>query len=88
MELQNQLLDLQENYGALSQRHAKLISEITRVREAQEPANDYTDSAEERLARSNSLSVAVEQVVLGRYSAPVQFLVLIALRIRENDSKP
>lgn len=71
MELQNQLLDLQENYGALSQRHARLISEITRVRETQEPASDYADSAEERLARSNSLSVAVEQVVLGRCSALV-----------------
>lgn len=65
MELQNQLLDLQENYGALSQRHAKLISEITKVRDTQELSNDYADTAEDRLARSNSLSVAVEQVVLG-----------------------
>lgn len=82
MELQNQLLDLQENYGALSQRHARLISEITRVRESTEPSNDYTDSAEERLARSNSLSVAVEQVVLGKCILPESIaLVLIVPRI-------
>ncbi|PWW77800.1 kinesin-domain-containing protein [Tuber magnatum] len=76
MELQNQLLDLQENYGALSQRHAKLISEITKVRDTQELSaqpNDYADSAEDRLARSNSLSVAVEQVVL-EYEKTIQSL--------------
>ncbi|RPA93414.1 kinesin-domain-containing protein [Choiromyces venosus 120613-1] len=76
VELQNQLLDLQENYGALSQRHAKLISEITKVRDTQELSvqpNDYTDSAEDRLARSNSLSVAVEQVVL-EYEKTIQSL--------------
>ncbi|KAL7275607.1 hypothetical protein RUND412_001439 [Rhizina undulata] len=66
-ELQNQLLDLKENYGALSQRHAKLISEIARARESEEaaaPATEYTDSAVERLKRSNSFAEAVEQVVL------------------------
>ncbi|CAZ85822.1 unnamed protein product [Tuber melanosporum] len=76
MELQNQLLDLQENYGALSRRHAKFISEITKVRDTQELSaqpNDYTDSAEERLARSNSLSDAVEQVVL-EYEKTIQSL--------------
>ncbi|CUS14370.1 unnamed protein product [Tuber aestivum] len=76
MELQNQLLDLQENYGALSQRHAKLISEITKVRDTQElsaQTNDYADTAEDRLARSNSLSVAVEQVVL-EYEKTIQSL--------------
>ena len=31
-ELQNQLLDVQENYGALSQRHAKLVSELAKGR--------------------------------------------------------
>ncbi|KAG0635032.1 hypothetical protein HOY80DRAFT_893905 [Tuber brumale] len=76
MELQNQLLDLQENYGALSRRHAKFISEITKVRDTQELSaqpNDYTDSAEDRLARSNSLSDAVEQVVL-EYEKTIQSL--------------
>ena len=32
MDLQNQLLDFQENYTALSLRHSKLIAEISRVR--------------------------------------------------------
>ncbi len=32
-ELHNQLLDVQESYGALSQRHAKLVSELTRTSE-------------------------------------------------------
>lgn len=75
MELQNQLLDLQENYGHLSARHAKLISEITRARDCQESANnsEYTDSAEERLARSNSFAEAVEQVVL-EYEKTIQSL--------------
>lgn len=75
MELQNQLLDLQENYGHLSQRHARLISEITRARDCQDSANnaEYTDSAEERLARSNSFAEAVEQVVL-EYEKTIQSL--------------
>ncbi|RPB09157.1 kinesin-domain-containing protein [Morchella conica CCBAS932] len=75
MELQNQLLDLQENYGLLSQRHARLISEITRARDCQDAANnaEYTDSAEERLARSNSFAEAVEQVVL-EYEKTIQSL--------------
>lgn len=75
MELQNQLLDLQENYGLLSQRHTRLISEITRARDCQEAANnaEYTDSAEERLARSNSFAEAVEQVVL-EYEKTIQSL--------------
>jgi hypothetical protein len=68
IELQNQLLDIQENYNALSQRHAKLISEITRARDTEEPpalTTEYTDTAVDRLKRSNSFAEAVEQVVLG-----------------------
>ena len=68
IELQNQLLDIQENYNALSQRHAKLISEITRARDTEEPPTsimEYTDTAVDRLKRSNSFAEAVEQVVLG-----------------------
>jgi kinesin family protein 4/21/27 len=71
IELQNQLLDIQENYNALSQRHAKLISEITRARDTEEPpalTSEYTDTAVDRLKRSNSFAEAVEQVVLGNSS--------------------
>lgn len=69
IELQNQLLDLQENYSALSQRHAKLISEIARAREPDEslPHSEYADTAIERLNRSNSFAEAVEQLVLGMH---------------------
>ncbi|KAI4276942.1 MAG: hypothetical protein LQ337_002151 [Flavoplaca oasis] len=78
IELQNQLLDVQESYTALSQRHAKLISEITMARDT---ANRETptltqvigDSAVERLKRSNSFAEAVEQVVL-EYEKTIQSL--------------
>ncbi|ORY60024.1 uncharacterized protein BCR38DRAFT_488217 [Pseudomassariella vexata] len=77
-ELQNQLLDAQENYTTLSQRHAKLIAEMARARdnEADENQNSeesFDDSATERLNRSNSFAQAVEQVVL-EYEKTIQSL--------------
>ncbi|KAI9862152.1 MAG: hypothetical protein M1813_004927 [Trichoglossum hirsutum] len=77
-ELQNQLLDIQENYTALSQRHAKLISEITRAGRDDPPSGpDHEgalgDTAVERLKRSNSFAEAVEQVVL-EYEKTIQSL--------------
>lgn len=78
IELQNHLLDVQENYTALSQRHAKLISEITKARD-HEASDTPTlteaigDSAVERLKRSNSFAEAVEQVVL-EYEKTIQSL--------------
>ncbi|KAK5632539.1 hypothetical protein RRF57_008253 [Xylaria bambusicola] len=77
-ELQNQLLDIQENYNTLGQRHAKLIAEMAKARdnEAAENQNmDETlgDSATERLNRSNSFAQAVEQVVL-EYEKTIQSL--------------
>lgn len=78
IELQNHLLDLQENYTTLSQRHAKLISEITQPRDEQ--ATDTSalrdaigNSAVERMSRSNSFAEAVEQVVL-EYEKTIQSL--------------
>ena len=78
VELQNHLLDVQENYSALSQRHAKLISEITKARDNQSVetptlTNVIGDSAVERLKRSNSFAEAVEQVVL-EYEKTIQSL--------------
>ncbi|KAJ4380889.1 hypothetical protein N0V86_004252 [Didymella sp. IMI 355093] len=78
MELQNQLLDFQENYTALSLRHSKLIAEISRVRDdhdAETPILRDTvgDSALERLKRSNSFADAVEDVVL-EYEKTIQAL--------------
>lgn len=78
MELQNQLLDTQENYTALSQRHAKLISEMAKARDEELAENEALsgtlgESATERLKRSNSFAEAVEQVVL-EYEKTIQSL--------------
>lgn len=78
LELQNQLLDAQENYSSLSQRHAKLIAEMAKAREAEQSENndfEHTlgDSATERLNRSNNFAQAVEQVVL-EYEKTIQAL--------------
>ena len=78
IELQNHLLDVQENYSALSQRHAKLISEITRARDDESGETPTLteaigNSAVERLKRSNSFAEAVEQVVL-EYEKTIQSL--------------
>lgn len=78
IELQNHLLDVQENYAALNQRHAKLISEITKARDdefSETPTltGAIGDSAVERLKRSNSFAEAVEQVVL-EYEKTIQSL--------------
>lgn len=78
VELQNHLLDIQENYSALSQRHAKLISEITKARgnDSEETPvlnGAIGESAVERLKRSNSFAEAVEQVVL-EYEKTIQTL--------------
>ncbi|KAG5943719.1 hypothetical protein E4U53_007015 [Claviceps sorghi] len=75
LELQNQLLDAQENYNALSQRHARLISELARAREneSEEMTQNEDTSADDRLNRSNSFAQAVEQVVL-EYEKTIQSL--------------
>jgi chromosome segregation ATPase len=78
VELQNQLLDVQENYTALSNRHAKLISEMAKARDGEVAHNEgfentLGDSATERLKRSNSFAEAVEQVVL-EYEKTIQSL--------------
>ncbi|KAK6225615.1 kinesin family protein [Colletotrichum tabaci] len=77
-ELQNQLLDAQENYTTLSQRHAKLIAEMAKARDNEAAENDQHeesmgDTATERLNRSNSFAAAVEQVVL-EYEKTIQTL--------------
>jgi kinesin family protein 4/21/27 len=76
--LQNQLLDTQENYNTLSQRHAKLIAEMAKARDNEAAENQgldetFGDSATERLNRSNSFAQAVEQVVL-EYEKTIQTL--------------
>jgi chromosome segregation ATPase len=78
IELQDQLLDVQENYSALNSRHAKLIAEITKARDDNETETPMLkdaigDSALERLKRSNSFAEAVESVVL-EYEKTIQSL--------------
>lgn len=78
VELQNHLLDAQENYSSLSQRHAKLIAEMAKARELENSENLHAeeslgDSATERLNRSNNFAQAVEQVVL-EYEKTIQAL--------------
>lgn len=78
LELESHLLDVQENYTALSHRHAKLISEITKARDNESGETPTLteaigDSAVERLKRSNSFAEAVEQVVL-EYEKTIQSL--------------
>lgn len=77
-ELQNQLLDAQENYSSLSQRHAKLIAEMAKARDMEEAENaqheeSLGETATERLNRSNNFAQAVEQVVL-EYEKTIQAL--------------
>ncbi|KAK4043543.1 hypothetical protein C8A01DRAFT_32271 [Parachaetomium inaequale] len=78
VELQNRLLDSEENYKALGQRHAKLIAEMAKARDNEMAENQHhdenaEDSATERLNRSNSFAQAVEQVVL-EYEKTIQSL--------------
>lgn len=78
VELQNQLLDQQEIYSTLSQRHAKLIAEMAKARDSEQTDNtaleeSLDDTATERLNRSNNFAQAVEQVVL-EYEKTIQAL--------------
>lgn len=78
IELNNHVLDLQENYNALSARHTKLITELTKSRENdgdETPLLRDTvgDAALERLKRSNEFRDTVETVVL-EYEQTIQSL--------------
>ncbi|KAL6864628.1 kinesin-like protein [Trichoderma novae-zelandiae] len=77
-ELQNQLLDAQENYNTLSQRHAHVIAEMAKAQESESQHHRQLDelqgeNATDRLNRSNSFAKAVEQVVL-EYEKTIQTL--------------
>lgn len=77
MGLQHQLLDIQENYGALSQRHARLIADVARLRESpgdQSPVDGAPqETPAERTKRSIAFAETVEQVVL-EYEKTIQSL--------------
>jgi chromosome segregation ATPase len=76
VELQNQLLDVQEGYTALSQRHAKVISELAKSSEpSEDPTVNHTsaESAVDRLKRSRANQEQIEQMVL-EYEKTIQIL--------------
>lgn len=76
VELQNQLLDVQESYTALSQRHAKVISELARSGESSEdPTMNHIpgEYSVDRLKRSRANQEQIEQMVL-EYEKTIQIL--------------
>ncbi|KAJ5098639.1 hypothetical protein N7532_005640 [Penicillium argentinense] len=78
IQLQNQLLDVQESYNALSQRHTNLISHLANDSEKangepDEMASDIGETSVERMQRSRSFAESVEQVVL-EYEKTIQAL--------------
>ncbi|CEJ58742.1 Putative Kinesin family protein [Penicillium brasilianum] len=77
IQLQNQLLDAQESYNALSQRHTKLISQLandsTTNGEHEAHPDDLGKSSIERIQRSKSFAESVEQVVV-EYEKTIQAL--------------
>lgn len=78
IQLQNQLLDAQESYNALSQRHTNLISHLASDNEAanadaDDVSSDVGKSSIERMQRSRSFAESVEQVVL-EYEKTIQAL--------------
>ena len=73
-DLQNQLLDVQESYTTLSQRHAKLVSELTKPGEDPSEVNVIVgESAVSRLKRSQAQQQQIEQMVL-EYEKTIQTL--------------
>lgn len=76
VELQNQLLDIQESYTALSQRHARVISELARSSENSEDLSMNhlaAESSVDRLKRSRANQEQIEQMVL-EYEKTIQIL--------------
>ena len=77
-ELQTQIMDMQENYNALSNRYTKLISELSKARDGEDAETPLLkeaigENAMERVKRSNSFAEAVEHVVL-EYEKTIQTL--------------
>ncbi|WPH04471.1 Hypothetical protein R9X50_00736200 [Acrodontium crateriforme] len=90
-DMQTQLLDMQENYSALSQRHAKLIAELSRAKEDDDADivlvdDSVGENAAERIKRSNSFAEAVEQMVL-EYEKTIQTLESSLTKNRASLSK-
>ncbi|KAK4574609.1 hypothetical protein LTR86_001450 [Recurvomyces mirabilis] len=87
-ELQTALMDMQESYTALSQRHAKLVSDLSKARDNEESDAHWSnetlgDHATERIKRSSSFAEAVEQMVL-EYEKTIRSLESSLTKTRSN----
>ncbi|KAK5079057.1 hypothetical protein LTR64_002522 [Lithohypha guttulata] len=71
VELQNQLLDVQEGHRALSERHAKLVAELSR--NGRESVELSSETPADRLKRSQSNQQQIEQIIL-EYEKTIQSL--------------
>lgn len=71
--LQNELLDMQECYKHLSERHAKLVAELSRTAEFDSSAEPGTESAADRLKRSRETQQQIEQIIT-EYEKTIQSL--------------
>lgn len=71
VELQNQLLDVQEGYRALSERHAKLVAEL--AANSVQSSDSANETAADRLKRSQENQHQIEQIVL-EYEKTIQSL--------------
>ncbi|KAI7218797.1 kinesin-domain-containing protein [Hortaea werneckii] len=77
-DIHQQLMDMQEGYNALRERHAKLISELSKAREGDSSDTPLLkeaigENAIERIKRSSSFAEAVEQMVM-EYEKTIQSL--------------
>jgi len=70
-EIQNQLLDVQEGYRALSERHAKLVAELSQ--NSRESIDLASETPAERLKRSQENQQQIEQIIL-EYEKTIQSL--------------
>ena len=73
IEMQNNLLDVQESYTALSQRHAKLIAELSQNGDHSIDHSVTGESAVDRLKRSQANQQQIESMVL-EYEKTIQAL--------------
>ena len=82
IELQNQLLDIQESYSALGQRHARLIAEMAKAQEPIFPIDDHAQDLT-RSRPTESFAAAAEHVLL-EYERTIQTLEASLSRTRSS----
>ena len=71
VEMQNQMLDMEERYRALSERNAKLVAELTK--NSLEDVDVSQETPAERLKRSQEAQSQIEQII-NEYEMTIQSL--------------